>query len=78
MGVDKGNNIQVVDRNDSGKLSNNYPYGMYVVCVCVIMSHNLFWTHQPESHRISPPSFCGACLKFYREKDSAVPFPRRP
>ena len=32
-----------------------------------------------SSHRIShPPSFCGACLNFSREKDSAVPFPRRP
>ena len=31
-----------------------------------------------RSDRISPPSFCGACLNFYREKDSAVPFPRRP
>ena len=32
-----------------------------------------------RSHRISrPPSFCGACLNFYREKDSAFPFPRRP
>ena len=33
-----------------------------------------------RSHRIShPPSFCGACLKFSREKDSTVvPFPRRP
>ena len=30
-----------------------------------------------RSHRICPPSFCGACLNFYREKDSAVPFPRR-
>ena len=29
-----------------------------------------------RSHRIShPPSFCGACLSFSREKDSAVPFP---
>ena len=30
-------------------------------------------------HRIShpPPSFCGACLNFSREKDSAIPFPRR-
>ena len=26
----------------------------------------------------SPPSFCGVCLNFSREKDSAVPFPRRP
>ena len=24
-----------------------------------------------------PPSFCGACQKFSREKDSAVPYPRR-
>ena len=32
-----------------------------------------------RSHRIShPPSFCGACLNFSREKDSAIPFPRRP
>ena len=32
-----------------------------------------------RSHRIShPPSFCGACLNFPREKDSAIPFPRRP
>ena len=31
------------------------------------------------SDRIShPPSFCGACLNFYCEKDSAIPFPRRP
>ena len=31
-----------------------------------------------RSHRIShPPSFCGACLNFSREKDSAMPFPRR-
>ena len=31
-----------------------------------------------RSHRISPPSFCRACLNFSREKDSAVPSPRRP
>ena len=32
-----------------------------------------------RSHRIfNPPSFCGACLDFCREEDSAVPFPRRP
>ena len=31
-----------------------------------------------RSHRIfHPPSFCGACLNFSREKDSATPFPRR-
>ena len=32
-----------------------------------------------RSHKIShPPSFCGACLNFSREKDSGIPFPRRP
>ena len=32
-----------------------------------------------RSHRtFNPPSFCGACLDFCREKDSAIPFPRRP
>ena len=32
-----------------------------------------------RSQRIfNPPSFCGACLDFCREKDSAIPFPRRP
>ena len=32
-----------------------------------------------RSHRIfNPPSFCSACLDFCREKDSAIPFPRRP
>ena len=35
--------------------------------------------HTGRSDTISyPPSFCGACLNFSREKDSAVPFPRRP
>ena len=29
-----------------------------------------------RSHRVShPPSFCGACLNFSREKDSAIPCP---
>ena len=32
-----------------------------------------------RSHRIyHPTSFCGVCLYFSREEDSAVPFPRRP
>ena len=32
-----------------------------------------------RSHRIfHPPSFCGACLNFSGEKDSAIPFPRQP
>ena len=29
-----------------------------------------------RSHRISHSPFCGACLNFSREKDSAIPFPR--
>ena len=40
------------------------------VCVCFLPIHSgLQWTYQPG---------CGACLNFSREKDSAVPFPRRP
>ena len=50
--------------------------------MCVLSSHLFWtsgwWTYQPESHRVSPPSFCEACLNFYREKDSTLPFPRRP
>ena len=47
------------------------------VCVCVVIPFILdvtaLRTHQPGSHRISHiPSFCGACLNFSREKDSAV------
>ena len=58
--------------------------------MCVFSSHS-FWTSSSldvltsrghtggRSHRIfHPPSFCGACLNFSREKDSAIPFPRRP
>ena len=59
------------------------------VCVCVCC-HPIYSGRQVvcgrtsrghksgRSHRISPPSFCGAFLNFSREKDSAVPFPRRP
>ena len=60
-----------------------------IVCVCVAIPFILDVrgvvdvpagvTQQEEGHhRISPPPFCGACLNFSREKDSAVPFPRRP
>ena len=52
------------------------------VCVCFLpirSGHQVRWTYQPGSHRIfNPPSFCGACLDFCSEKDSAIPFPRRP
>ena len=62
----------------------------YSVCVCVCVSFPFILDIKfvgrtsrghtgRRSHRIShPPSFCGACLNFSREKDSAIPFPRRP
>ena len=64
------------------------------VCVSVFSSHSFWTSSSLDvpagvtqeeghtrgrSHRIShPPSFCGACLNFSREKDSAIPLPRRP
>ena len=62
---------------------------LYVVCcVCVFFPFILDIKfvgrtsrgHTGErSHRIShPSSFCGACLNFSPEKDSAISFPRRP
>ena len=60
-----------------------------IVCMCVFFpficsGRQACWTYQPgytggRSHWIShSPSLCGSCLNFSREKDSAVPFPRRP
>ena len=65
------------------------PRSMVVVCVCCVFFPFILdikfvgrtsRSHTGgRSHRIShPPSFCGASLNFSREKDSAVPFPRRP
>ena len=61
------------------------------LCVCVLFVFFLFILDVKfvgctsrghtggRSHMIFyPPSFCGACLYFSREKDSAVHFPRRP
>ena len=60
------------------------------VCVCVVCCHPIYSGRQVcwrtsrgqtggRSHRVSPPSFCGARLNFFaRLKDSDVPFPRRP
>ena len=60
------------------------------VCVCVhVCFHPMYSGRQTcgctsrghtggSLHRISPSSFCGACLNFYREKDSAILFSRRP
>ena len=65
-----------------GGINDTY-YENLCVCVCVCFlpihsGHQVRWTYQPGSHRIShPPSFCGACLNFSREKDSAIPFHRR-
>ena len=58
-------------------------------CVCVVFCHPIYSGRRTcgrtsrghtggRAHRISPPSFCGACLNFNREKDTAIPFPRRP
>lgn len=33
---------------------------------------------QHRNFFLSPPSFCGACFTFYREKQSAAPFHRQP
>ena len=62
---------------------------MYQVCVCVCVFFPSILDMKfvgrtsrghtgGRSHKISHPPFCGACLNFSREKDSAIPFPRRP
>ena len=53
------------------------------VCFLPIHSgHQVRWTYQPGSHRRKVTqdfyTFCGASLNFYRENDSAIPFPHRP
>ena len=66
-----------------------WKFSRLCVCVCVFFPSILDikfvgrtsrgHTTGGRSHRIfNPPSFCGACLDFCREKDSAIPFPRRP
>ena len=61
----------------------------YIVCCVCVCCHPIYSGRKVcgrtsrghtrgRSHRISPLSFCGACLHFSCEKDSAVPFPRRP
>ena len=71
-------------RRQSQKQMSRTSVAFDIVCVCVCFlpihsGHQVRWTYQPGSHRIShPPSFCGVCLNFSREKDSAIPFPRRP
>ena len=68
--------------------SQRSQYVCVCVCVCVFFPFILDIKFvgrtsrghtRGRSHTISyPPSFCGACLKFSREKDSAIPFSRRP
>ena len=58
------------------------------MCVCVsfpfildikFVGHTSRGHTGGRSHKIfHPPSFCGACLNVSREKDSAIPVPRRP
>ena len=65
-----------------------YYYFYCTMCVCyTLCCHPLYSGRQVcgrtshtggRSQNIShPPSFCGGCLNFSFEKDSAVPFPRR-
>ena len=66
--------------------SSLFPHPL-LVCVCVFFPFILdikFVGRTSRghtggrSHKISHlPSFCGACLNFSREKDSAIPFSRR-
>ena len=68
-------------RYSRNKTLELYYYYYYGVCMCCHPNYcgRTSQGHTGERpHRISPPSFCGACLHFSREKDSAVPFPRRP
>ena len=70
---------------DSAVVLSQEHGGRVCVCVCFLpihSGHQVHWTYQPGSHRRKvtqdshPPSFCGACLNFSREKNSAIPFPR--
>ena len=94
MGVDEGNlqviDVKVILENYPITIVIlNLLYCVCVcVCVCVFFPFILdikFVGRTSRghtggsSHRIfHPPSFCGACLNFSREKDSAICFPRRP
>ena len=56
-----------------------HSYGSVItVFVCVFVGRTNRGHTGGRSHRIfHRPSFCGACLNFSREKNSAIPFPRR-
>ena len=89
---DKGN-LQVYTRGNNRSHSiivTTVVTTVVTVCVCVgLFSSHSFWTSSSldvpagvtlgGGHRFfHAPSFCGACLHFSREKDSTIPFPRRP
>ena len=79
--------VQKLVRHDYIKSCTVYTVVQQYVCVCVCVC--VFFPFILDikfvgrtsrghtggrSHRIShPPSFCGACLNFSREKDSAIP-----
>ena len=75
--------------DQTGKVANP-ARDQLCVCVCVfflpIHSGHIKFVGRTSrghtggrSHRFfHPSSFCGACLNFSREKDSAIPFSRRP
>ena len=77
--------VQGLKREERGVLGSDGIHNL-LVCVCVFFPSILDINGRTSrghtggrSHRIfNPPSFCGACLDFCREKDSAIPFPRRP
>ena len=56
----------------------------YCVCACVVYFHPIYSERQACGRTSRGRTiflhfpFCVGCLNFYREKDSAVPFPRRP
>ena len=81
----------LVSRDNLGRPVQRQPAHPSHLSVCVFFlpihsGHQVRWTYQPGSHRRKVtqdlichlPSFCGACLNFSREKDSAIRFPRRP
>ena len=55
-----------------------------VIMLCVCFFSHSFWTSSSldvpagVTQEEGNTEFCGACLNFSREKNSAIPFPRRP
>ena len=80
--------LRAVRKKKNTDQCQSVPRSFKCVCVCVFFPSILdvkFVGRTSRghtggrSHRIfHPPSFCGACLGFCHEKDSAIPFPRRP